>query len=44
MDEREIVDHVAKQTKRDCLNFLKGQAMAFTLFLAAFLIDAALAR
>jgi hypothetical protein len=42
VDEREIVDHVAKRPERDCLDLLKGRAMACALFLAVFLIDAAL--
>jgi len=33
---------VAEQLERDCLNFLKGQVMAFALFLTVFLIDVAL--
>ena len=42
MDERDVVDRVAKRPEMDCLNFLKGRVKTVALFLTAFLIDVAL--
>jgi hypothetical protein len=41
-NEQEVVNCVAEQLERDCLNFLKGRVRAFALFLTVLLSDTAL--